>query len=148
MVRVETAPGAQLQIDSCEKRVVIGGTEIRVFLLVAVSASRRLRAPRSRAIRRYRVRRICAFSHVRERFVNQSGCDAKTLSDERVKHGLECVEHRQFSRLDEHTKCSPYSEPTRLGHVPSDAFVDEKQIRPKRLGEEDRCRFSWVEPEI
>jgi transposase len=42
-VRVETAPGAQLQIDFGEKRVVIGATEIRVFLLVAVlSYSRRL----------------------------------------------------------------------------------------------------------
>jgi transposase len=42
-VRVETAPGAQLQIDFGEKRVVIGGTEIRLFLLVAVlSYSRRL----------------------------------------------------------------------------------------------------------
>jgi transposase len=42
-VRVETAPGAQLQIDFGEKRVVIGGTEVRVFVLVAVlSYSRRL----------------------------------------------------------------------------------------------------------
>jgi transposase len=42
-VRVETAPGAQLQIDFGEKRVVIGGTAVRVFLLVAVlSYSRRL----------------------------------------------------------------------------------------------------------
>jgi transposase len=42
-VRVETAPGAQLQIDFGEKRVVIGDREIRVFFLVAVlSYSRRL----------------------------------------------------------------------------------------------------------
>ena len=42
-VRVETAPGAQLQIDFGEKRVAIGGVRIRVFLLVAVlSYSRRL----------------------------------------------------------------------------------------------------------
>jgi transposase len=42
-VRVETAPGAQLQIDFGEKRVVVGGTAVRVFLLVAVlSYSRRL----------------------------------------------------------------------------------------------------------
>lgn len=42
-VRVETAPGAQLQIDFGEKRVSIGGTAVRVFLLVAVlSYSRRL----------------------------------------------------------------------------------------------------------
>lgn len=42
-VRVETAPGAQLQIDFGEKRVLIGGAPIRVFLLVAVlSYSRRL----------------------------------------------------------------------------------------------------------
>jgi transposase len=42
-VRVETAPGAQLQIDFGEKRIVIGGAAIRVFLLVAVlSYSRRL----------------------------------------------------------------------------------------------------------
>lgn len=42
-VRVETAPGARLQIDFDEKRVAIGGTEVRVFLLVAVlSYSRRL----------------------------------------------------------------------------------------------------------
>jgi transposase len=42
-VRVETAPGAQLQIDFGEKRVAIGGTAVRVFLLVAVlSYSRRL----------------------------------------------------------------------------------------------------------
>jgi transposase len=42
-VRVETAPGAQLQIDFGEKRVVIGGTAVRVFLLIAVlSYSRRL----------------------------------------------------------------------------------------------------------
>jgi transposase len=42
-VRVETAPGAQLQIDFGEKRVVIAGTAVRVFVLVAVlSYSRRL----------------------------------------------------------------------------------------------------------
>lgn len=42
-VRVETAPGAQLQIDFGEKRVIIAGTAVRVFLLVAVlSYSRRL----------------------------------------------------------------------------------------------------------
>ena len=41
-VRVETAPGAQMQIDFGEKRVTIGGTAVTVFLLVAVlSYSRR-----------------------------------------------------------------------------------------------------------
>jgi transposase len=41
-VRVETAPGAQMQVDFGEKRVTIGGTAITVFLLVAVlSYSRR-----------------------------------------------------------------------------------------------------------
>src|SRR5262245_15067063 len=42
-VRVETAPGAQLQIDFGEKRVIIGDVAVRLFLLVAVlSYSRRL----------------------------------------------------------------------------------------------------------
>jgi transposase len=42
-VRVETAPGAQLQIDFGQKRVTIGDAPVRVFLLVAVlSYSRRL----------------------------------------------------------------------------------------------------------
>jgi transposase len=42
-VRVETAPGAQMQVDFGEKRVVIAGTAITVFLLVAVlSYSRRV----------------------------------------------------------------------------------------------------------
>ena len=42
-VRVETAPGVQLQIDFGEKRVTIGDTAARIFLLVAVlSYSRRL----------------------------------------------------------------------------------------------------------
>src|SRR6476659_3178442 len=42
-VRVETAPGDQLQIDFGQKRVRIAGTLVRVFLLVAVlSYSRRL----------------------------------------------------------------------------------------------------------
>jgi transposase len=42
-VRVETPPGDQLQIDFGQQRVVIGGTGVRVFLLVAVlSYSRRL----------------------------------------------------------------------------------------------------------
>jgi hypothetical protein len=42
-VRVETAPGAQLQIDFGEKRVVIAERPITVFLLVAVlSYSRRV----------------------------------------------------------------------------------------------------------
>jgi transposase len=42
-VRVETAPGAQLQIDFGEKRVTIAGTTLTVFLLVAVlSYSRRV----------------------------------------------------------------------------------------------------------
>jgi transposase len=41
-VRVETAPGAQMQVDFGEKRVTIAGTAITVFLLVAVlSYSRR-----------------------------------------------------------------------------------------------------------
>jgi len=42
-VRVETAPGAQMQIDFGEKRVRIGDAEVPVFLLVAVlSYSRRV----------------------------------------------------------------------------------------------------------
>jgi transposase len=42
-VRVESAPGEQLQIDFGQKRVRIGGDWVRVFLLVAVlSYSRRL----------------------------------------------------------------------------------------------------------
>jgi transposase len=42
-VRVETAPGDQLQIDFGQKRIVIAGTCVRIFLLVAVlSYSRRL----------------------------------------------------------------------------------------------------------
>jgi transposase len=42
-VRVETPPGDQLQIDFGQKRVLIGGAWVRVFLLVAVlSYSRRL----------------------------------------------------------------------------------------------------------
>jgi transposase len=42
-VRVETAPGDQLQIDFGQKRVLIAGAWVRVFLLVAVlSYSRRL----------------------------------------------------------------------------------------------------------
>jgi len=41
-VRVETAPGAQMQIDFGEKRVTVAGTALTVFLLVAVlSYSRR-----------------------------------------------------------------------------------------------------------
>lgn len=42
-VRVETAPGAQMQVDFGQKRVSIGGTVLPVFLLAAVlSYSRRL----------------------------------------------------------------------------------------------------------
>jgi transposase len=42
-VRMESPPGAQLQIDFGQKRVQIGGAWVRVFLLVAVlSYSRRL----------------------------------------------------------------------------------------------------------
>src|SRR4051794_20435334 len=42
-VRVETAPGEQLQIDFGQKRVPIADAEVRIFLLVAVlSYSRRL----------------------------------------------------------------------------------------------------------
>lgn len=42
-VRFETAPGKQMQIDFGEKKVVIGGVLVKVFLLVAVlSHSRRL----------------------------------------------------------------------------------------------------------
>jgi transposase len=42
-VRVETAPGDQLQIDFGQKRIAIAGIAVRVFLLVAVlSYSRRL----------------------------------------------------------------------------------------------------------
>jgi transposase len=42
-VRVETAPGEQLQIDFGQQQVPIGGVRVRVFLLVAVlSYSRRL----------------------------------------------------------------------------------------------------------
>lgn len=42
-VRVETAPGAQMQIDFGEKRVTIGTVRVTVFLLVAVlSYSRRV----------------------------------------------------------------------------------------------------------
>lgn len=42
-VRVETAPGDQLQVDFGQKRLVIAGVRVRIFLLVAVlSYSRRL----------------------------------------------------------------------------------------------------------
>lgn len=42
-MRVESAPGDQLQIDFGQKRVEIGGRVVRVFFLVAVlSYSRRL----------------------------------------------------------------------------------------------------------
>lgn len=42
-VRVETAPGDQLQVDFGQQRVLIAGARVRVFLLVAVlSYSRRL----------------------------------------------------------------------------------------------------------
>jgi transposase len=42
-VRVETAPGAQMQVDFGEKRVAIGAVSVTVFLLVAVlSYSRRV----------------------------------------------------------------------------------------------------------
>lgn len=42
-VRVETAPGEQLQVDFGQKRVTIAGVAVRIFLLVAVlSYSRRL----------------------------------------------------------------------------------------------------------
>ena len=42
-VRVETAPGDQVQIDFGQKRLQIAGVPIRIFLLVAVlSYSRRL----------------------------------------------------------------------------------------------------------
>jgi transposase len=42
-VRVETAPGAQMQIDFGEKRIAIAGVAVTVFLLVAVlSYSRRV----------------------------------------------------------------------------------------------------------
>jgi len=42
-VRVETAPGAQMQVDFGEKRVTLAGTAVTVFLLVAVlSYSRRV----------------------------------------------------------------------------------------------------------
>lgn len=42
-VRVETAPGAQMQVDFGEKRVSVGGVAVTVFLLVAVlSYSRRV----------------------------------------------------------------------------------------------------------
>lgn len=42
-VRVETTPGDQLQVDFGQKRVVIAGVRVRIFLLVAVlSYSRRL----------------------------------------------------------------------------------------------------------
>ena len=41
-VRIETAPGAQMQVDFGEKRVTIAGVAVKVFLLVAVlSYSRR-----------------------------------------------------------------------------------------------------------
>ena len=42
-VRVETTPGDQLQIDFCQKRLLLAGVRFVVFLLVAVlSSSRRL----------------------------------------------------------------------------------------------------------
>lgn len=42
-VRVETAPGEQLQVDFGQKRVQVGDREVRIFVLVAVlSYSRRL----------------------------------------------------------------------------------------------------------
>ena len=42
-VRVETAPGDQLQIDFGQKRLLVAGARVRIFLLVAVlSYSRRL----------------------------------------------------------------------------------------------------------
>lgn len=53
-----------------------------------------------------------------------------------------------MSRFDEHTECPPHGETARLCHLPSDTFVDKQEICPKRLGEEDRCGLSWIEPEV
>jgi hypothetical protein len=85
---------------------------------------------------------------VRERFANQSRRDPETLRDERVKHRLQGRQQSQLSPLDEHTECPADSETARLCHLPSYSFVDEKEICPERLGEENGCGLSWIEPQV
>jgi hypothetical protein len=84
-----------------------------------------------------RIRWFRAFAHVRECFANQGRCDAETLSDERVEHGLERRDRSLLSRFNEHTECPSHGETARLCHVASDPFVDQQEISPKRLGQED-----------
>ncbi|OFW04092.1 MAG: hypothetical protein A3I61_15540 [Acidobacteria bacterium RIFCSPLOWO2_02_FULL_68_18] len=85
---------------------------------------------------------------MRERFANQSGCDAEALRDERVKHGLECREQCPSSRVNEHAECSPHGETTRLCHLPAHSLVDQKEIGPKRFGDEYRRGLSWIQPKV
>lgn len=57
---------------------------------VPLRFSRRPGGRPSPAICRCRMRWFCALSNVRERFANQSGCDAEARCDDCVEHRLEC----------------------------------------------------------
>ena len=133
-VRFETPPGRQLQVDFGEKRVVIGGETVRVYLFVAtLGHSRRLHV---RAFRHER--QACWFEGLESAFRAFGGVPEEVLLDNTralvVHHDSLTREVRFNARLlafAKHWRFRP-----RLCAVPG---ADQGQGRARRRLREGEC---------
>jgi hypothetical protein len=85
---------------------------------------------------------------LRERLADESGRDPKSFTRKRIENRSERGQDVGLSRLHEHSECSAYPEATLLRCLSAGAFVDEQQIRVKRLCNEDGGCFSPIQSEI
>jgi len=91
---------------------------------------------------------IQQLADLRERLTDEGGSNAESLGHKSIENGLEYRQRSDLPRLDEHAKRSADYDPTRPRDLPSEAFVDEKQIGMKRLREEDGCGFAGIQSEV
>jgi len=95
-----------------------------------------------------RIPRFDAFSHVCERFANESGRDAEALCDERVKHRPEGGQDTRLARVDQHPKRSPDGEAPLVCHLATSPLVDEQEICLDCFRDENGCGFSGIQPKV
>jgi hypothetical protein len=86
------------------------------------------------------------FADVREGLTDESRRDSKPFRHECVEDRLERGQDVRLSRLHEHSERSAHSQAALLRDFPAHTFVDEQQIRVKRLRNEDGGRFSGSRP--
>ncbi len=102
----------------------------------------------SRTIRRSVALHFRTLAGPRERLTDEARSNAESLAHKSVENRPERGQRSYLSRLDENAKRSADCDPARLRHLPTYAFVYEKQVSVNRLGKEDGCGFTRVQSEV